>query len=281
MTTPEPSTNNLVVISDLHCGCQMGLCPPEGVKLDGGGHYHPSIIQQKMMTMWREFWNVFVPQVTHGEPYDVCVNGDAIDGRKHQSSRFTDNLADQRRVAESVILPIADKCQRLFMVRGTGAHVGPESEDEETMARNLGAVANSAGQYARPELWIRVGDALVHLMHHIGTTGVSSYETTAVHRELVESFNESARWSEEPPNFVIRSHRHRFSSTQINGMKGGKHVMFTAAVTPAWQAKTAYAYKIAGARIAPPQFGGLIVRQGDEEAHLRPRVWHIERAEVE
>ena len=25
---------NVVVISDLHCGCQVGLCPPDGVRLD-------------------------------------------------------------------------------------------------------------------------------------------------------------------------------------------------------------------------------------------------------
>jgi len=277
----QTQTRNLVAVSDLHVGDQMGLCPPDGVRLDGGGHYRPNEIQRKMWSLWESFWNDWVPHVTHGEPFDVCVNGDLIDGRKHLGGQFTLSLADMRHIAAEVLLPVANRCGRLFVTRGTPAHAGQESEDEESVAEHLGAVASTAGQYARPELWIRVGDALVHLLHHIGTAGVSSYETTAVHRELVEEFNEAARWSEEPPQFVIRSHRHRFARTQIDGVKGDKHVMFTAAVTPGWQAKTSFAFKIAGARIAPPQFGGLVIRQGDEEAYLRAQVWHMKRSEVE
>ena len=28
---------NIIVVSDMHAGCRMGLCPPHGAKLDGGG----------------------------------------------------------------------------------------------------------------------------------------------------------------------------------------------------------------------------------------------------
>ena len=32
------TVNNLVVVSDLHCGCRLGLCPEGGAQLDEGGH---------------------------------------------------------------------------------------------------------------------------------------------------------------------------------------------------------------------------------------------------
>jgi len=32
------SVNNVIVVSDLHCGCRLGLCPPR-IHMDGGGTY--------------------------------------------------------------------------------------------------------------------------------------------------------------------------------------------------------------------------------------------------
>jgi len=52
-------------------------------------------------------------------------------------------------------------------------------------------------------------------------------------------------------------------------------------VTPGWQAKTPFSYRIAGARLAPPQFGGLLIRQGDEEPFYREQVWHLSRSKEE
>ena len=38
-------TRNLIAISDQHCGSQLGLCPPDGVRLDEGGVYKPVRIE--------------------------------------------------------------------------------------------------------------------------------------------------------------------------------------------------------------------------------------------
>jgi len=57
----QEKVNNLVVVSDTHCGCRLGLCPPGGVFMDEGGMYKPSKLQRKIWKMWREFWDEFVP----------------------------------------------------------------------------------------------------------------------------------------------------------------------------------------------------------------------------
>jgi len=270
---------NLIMISDLHSGDQLGLCPAKGIALDEGGWYKPNSIQLKMAEMWEHFWYQWVPKVTRGEPYAVAVVGDAIEGRHHRAThQITPNLATHKKVAYELLSPVRDACDgNFYLLRGTEAHVGPSGEDEETLAKELDAIPNEFGQYARYELWKQVGDGLVHLMHHIGTTSSAAYEATAVHKELIEEFTEAARWGEKAPNVVVRAHRHRFLEVRI----ATEEVYGVSLVLPGWQAKTPFAYKVAGARIALPQFGGVLVKQGDEELYTRSKVWNLKRQSVE
>lgn len=273
------TVGDLIVISDLHAGCRMALCPPLGVTLDDGGTYIPSAFQMKLWDYWQSFWSEWVPRVTRGRPFAIALNGDALDGVHHGSiSQISQNLSDQQRIAEALLKPVVEAAEgRYYHLRGTEAHSGPSAEKEEALARALEAIPNAEGQHARWDLWIEIGKALVHLMHHVGTTGSSHFETTAPHRELTEMFVEAAKWRERPPDFVVRSHRHRYVETRIPIA----NYFAVVCVTPGWQGKTPYAWKIAGARITTPQFGGICIRQGDEEAYLRQRVWSIARSKTE
>lgn len=265
----------VVVVSDTHCGCRLGLCPSEGLRLDDGGTYTPSKVQKAIWGYWREFWDEWVPNVTKGEPYDVVMNGDALDGVHHGSvTQVSHNMEDQLRLAQMCLEPVAKKARRYYHIRGTEAHVGKSAQYEETLARSLGAVPDENGQHARWELWLRVGGRLVHLLHHVGTTGSAAYEATAVHKELTESFVEAGRWGVEPPQIIVRSHRHRYIKDEVYGAKGYN----IAVVTGAWQGKTPFTWKIPGARISQPQFGGILIRAGDDEVYTRSRVWALERS---
>jgi len=282
-------TRTLVVISDTHAGCRMALIPPDGCKLDGGGEYTPSAFQRKMWDWWLEFWREWVPTVTRGEPYDLLHNGDALDGVHHGSTtQISHNMEDQVRIAEAVLRPQVDACLekggRYFHIRGTEAHVGQSGENEERLARSLGAVPNAEGQYARYDLWKRVGDPdakihapLVHALHHIGTTGSAAHEASAVNNELSQEYNEAARWARQPPDYVVRSHRHRFISVDLASANG----YAASIVTPAWQGKGPFAFKVPGARLSEPQIGGIAIRQGDEEFYFRRFVKSFERSPVE
>jgi len=230
--------------------------------------------------MWREFWDEFVPEATRGGPYAVLVNGDAMDGSHHRSvTQISQNPIDQIRIARKILEPIVAKSVRYYHIRGTEAHVGPSAHREEELAESLGAVPNSEGQHARYDLWLRMkAGRLIHALHHIGTTGSQAYEATAVHKELIESYAEAARWGREPPDCIIRSHRHRCIIDQIPT----RHEKGIAAVTPAWQGQTPYTWRLPGARLATPQFGGIVVRVSDEdELYARPCVWTVDRSKVE
>ena len=286
--TTTKRVNNVVLVSDTHCGCRLGLCPPDGIHLDDGGTYQPSAFQRKVWSYWTEFWNVHVPSVTRGEPFDVVHCGDAMDGVPHRGKTpISHNWADQQNIAIECLLPVADNCRAsggtFFHIRGTEAHVGKSGEREELLARALGAKRNKHHQHARYDLWKRCGPKLLHILHHIGTTGSQAYEATAVHKELTESFVEAARWHEQPPDMIIRGHRHRYLLTEIATSRKGETAQANAVVLPSWQGKTPFVWKIPGGRLAPPQFGGAVVRYSTDsgELYVRPKVWTVQRSEPE
>jgi len=270
--------NNLIVVSDLHCGCRLGLCPPE-VTLDDGAIYKHTSLQADIWNCWQRFWNEWVPQVTRGESYAVVLNGDAIDGRHHKAvTQVSHNLTDQARIAKAILKPVIEACKgRYYHIRGTEAHVGPSGETEERLAEELNAIPDKEGRYARWELWIEVGVGLVHITHHIGTAGSLAYESSAIQKEIEQAFVESARWNNRPPDVVVRSHRHRNIETRFQT----SHGFGTSCTTAGWQAKTPFVYKIVGGRQALPQIGGTLVRSGDEDVFTRHKIWNLKRPETE
>jgi hypothetical protein len=238
-----------------------------------------------LYSLWRDFFDRWVPEVTKGEPYDLVHNGDALEGVHHNATTtISNNYEDQLRIAEALLLPEVNHCKATggtyYHIRGTQAHVGQSAVYEEQLAMRLGAKPNDQRQYARWDLWKRVGTKkgpLVHLLHHIGTTSSAAHEASAVNAEMTAEYVEAARWGREPPDFVVRSHRHRSIAVDLNSSKG----YAAGIVTPAWQGKTPHVFKIPGGRVSEPQIGGIVIRQGDEEFYYRRWVQSFDRSAEE
>lgn len=273
--TSRKPIRNVVVISDTHVGCSLALMHPDGAVRDDNDISMPGPLQRKVWGMWLEFWEEWVPEATRGEPFMVVHNGDAIDGSHHNSTtQWSHNLKDQVKHARKILQPVVDACEgRYYHIRGTEAHVGKSAKEEESLAELLGAIPNDQGQHARYELWLRIGGQLIHFLHHVGTTSSSAHESSAVNAELAAMYNEAGRWQDEPPKIIVRSHRHRSIRIGLPADGGDAE----AVVTAAWQLKSAYAYKIAGARTSQPQIGGAMIRHGDQELYVRTKVWRMER----
>lgn len=190
---------------------------------------------------------------------------------------ISDNLDDQQRIAEDLLREPVSKAAAYYHVRGTEAHVGKSAEAEELLARTLQAIPNQEGQYSRYDLWYSLGSKLIHFLHHVGTCSSNAYETTALMKEWSEEQTESARWGQQPPDVVVRSHRHRHAQITVPTAGTYGYVF----VTPAWQLKTPFAWKVAGARLSPPQIGGSLIRLGDEDLYCRHFVKAIGRTRSE
>ena len=275
---PTRARNNLVVVSDLHIGCQMGLLHPDGLARRGGSTHPPSELQLKIWAMWEYFWTIFVPEVCHGEPFDVLINGETVDGVHHGNvTAITQNMRDQLKGAidtlEKGLLPHIKKVGgRLYVNAGTIVHSGDEGCNDDTVAEALGAIPDKYGHYARYSIKLRVGDAVVFAAHKIMGNRSPWYETTAPHVALSKGIYNAGRWGKTLPDFLIRSHRHQYVETRIGTHKG----FGASVVTPAWQAPTPWFMQ----NVDPdgnPQFGGIVIRQGDQEAYTRVKVWTFEK----
>ncbi len=269
--------NNAIIISDLHCGCQYGLCPPT-IVLDGGGTYRASADQLILHDWWEELRSDWIPRVTHGEPFCVICNGDAVDGDHHNANtQISRNISDQRRIARAILEPLVDQCEgRFFMIRGSSVHTGESGMNEETLAEELMALPDEYGHYARNDMFLKIGSALCHFAHHIGVTGSMAYESTGLAKEFTEFCSDSARWKLPVPDVVVRSHRHRHIEVKVPTVSTYGYA-FT---TPAWQLKTPYVFRIPGGRITTPQIGASLIRQGDEDFFTRHKVWDVKRSKT-
>ena len=264
--------DNIVIISDLHAGCQFGLCPPK-VHLDNHGTYTHSDLQKKVWSYWLDFWE-YVDDVFKGEPFTVICNGDAIDGVHHNSvTQITQNLTDQQKIAYQILKPIVDKCEgNYYHLRGTPAHVGSSGMYEEALAKSLGAIPSQQGNYARWELFLKCKEALCHVSHH-----ANGRTPNALLNEMKGFFMESGLWGEEAPQFLIRSHIHKHLTTGAMGKNG----YYTAFTTAGWQLRTPFVFKLSDGRTALPEIGGSIIRAGHAETHTRHKVYKIKRGRVE
>lgn len=266
-----------IILSDTHIGCSVGLCDCSGGKLDSGNIVEVNAVQEEIHRHWKYMWNVWVPAVTDGQPYYVIHNGDAMDGRHHGSTtQWTQNLNDQNRHAVLVLSKAFSKATHYFHIRGTEAHSGQAGEEEEKLARALGATPNSAGNYARYDLWSMVGKGLIHVAHHIGSTSSQAYASSAPMRELMEEYVWASKMGLRAPDAIVRSHRHQYIEVKGSSHKGRAFAI----VTPSWQAKTPFAQKVA--RVSVPEVGAIFLKWNKSEGlYSRAYVEPLARSDTE
>ena len=260
---------NIVVISDTHFGSAVAL--NNGCQLDDGGWYHPSVIQKKLWALWENFWDWTYDHIKK-EPFVLVHNGDIIDGVHHRiTNPVSHNLTTQSRIAIQELEPHIARSERYYQIRGTEAHVGQAAQEEESIAAALGAVQDKeTGCYSRWEMWMKFCGKLIHFAHHIGTTRSAAYESSAPMREIVAAFVESGQWGMKPPDFIIRSHAHRYIKVEPPNC--------CIVVTPGWQLKTPLTHKID--RMRGPMFGGLLIRDGADGVYTKERIYTLKATEA-
>lgn len=231
----------VVILSDLHVGSTKALLPEGYVNVEGA-EIKQNAIQQWLWDCWIRA-NNFIEQTTGGDEFSLVVNGDLIEGIHHGTKEiWSPEIGDHAMACAKLLQPLAEKAHKLFVVRGTEAHV---NNHEGAIGGKLGAVIN-------PELGIAAFDRLtldVHgircvFRHHIGTTTRRGLAGTQLSVNLAEEQVEAAVNGEPIPRILVCSHRHKPGIYRDGtGM---------AVVTPAWQTLTRFAHKVVSqARCTP------------------------------
>ena len=254
----------LAVVSDVHCGSTLAAAPPEGVKLDDGGKYLPSRVQSWIWDNWCDYWAQIgaLAKKTKADLY-VVLNGDSFEGGPHHGTTqiVSANPEVQGYLADRIFgVPRKLNPQHLFIVRGTESHVGPSGATEEAFARSIRAEKDRESErWSWWHLRLELNGVRLDFQHHPSTYGNLPWtRPQAAQRMAFRIWSEHKLREFPAPHYAFRSHRHVFSDS-------GDAYPVRAVITPAWQAKTAYAHKVAADSIA--DIGGLAVLIHPDGSH--------------
>lgn len=248
----------LACVSDVHAGSTVAVCPPK-IHLDDGGAYEASRAQRWLWQSWNEFW-AEVERVRTAEAADLYAvfNGDLTDGDHHGTTQIlTPNPNAQAAVVnECMRVPLALKPDRIFVVRGTEAHVGKSGCIEERIADGLRRDKRpvvgdpDTGTASWWHLRMELHGKRIDITHH-GRTGQREHTRAgAASLHAHDIFLSHAKRGEPAPDLCLRGHYHRFNDSH-------DACPTRVVTTGAWQVKTAYVHKVAADSIA--DIGGCVV----------------------
>ena len=243
-------TTILVVVGDLHINSTVGLVKPTSY-LDDGGKSLSSKGQRWLWRNWLSFWNdvsTVAKKHKRAEIWTV-INGDLVDVRgKYQTSQITSlNDADVQKMATATLEPALDRSDRVFVIRGTSAHVRSSASMEETIAIDIGA-EKCGDNYSWWELLIECEYVQFDIRHHGPLGRMDHTRGNALNRRATEIMRKYWGANKKCPDVALQSHNHRFASSS-------DEFPVKVYALPAWQLITEFVNRIGN--IMPADIGGM------------------------
>lgn len=250
MSSGSDDTVAIAVVSDGHTNSKVALCPPS-LELDEGGTHRANRTQCALFEGWVDFWKQF-GKVKANTKIGV-FNGDLGEtGRNRRNSQVvTNNIATVTKMIHKILEPAVDKLDKMYVVRGSPFHTGQAGWLEEMIAQDY--------DIAVPRKWsdevdLATGErekAIASWYHirkiaagvkfdiaHHGSMGALPWTEKHAALKVVEKvlWRYMIGMRKDPPDVVIRSHRHVYSDSGSNYDTFG---LFT----PCWSSITEFAYR--------------------------------------
>jgi hypothetical protein len=236
----------------------VGLCPADGVPLDNGGRYTPSLAQEWLWERWCQFC-AQVKATTANAHVTLLMNGDLVDGPLHHGT--AESIAphpgaevDCFHLAIAPLLAINPHA--LVVVRGTESHVGKSGAVEEYIATQLRTQGYPVVRDEKRKVnsWYQwtgdFGNVRIDATHH-GRVGMLPWSRPGtIANNAAREFYAYAATKRRHPDIGIRSHYHKVGDSY------DAHPI-RIIQTPAWQLATAYTHRIASAEHA--DIGGIVL----------------------
>ena len=236
--------------------------------------------------MW-DCWKDFNAQVDEarqslGASLYYLFNGDMVDGNHHGTTQIlSGNPNAQAAVVNACMeIPLALKPEKIWMIRGTDAHVGQSACAEERIADGLRrdkrpiVTEDRTGSASHWHAKANFHGWRFDFAHH-GRVGTRPWTKPNVVMNLAaEIFQDHAQVDFDrnqlpsAPHIAIRSHMHQFVDT------GNAHRV-RVIQTPAWQLATSFINRIAPGKLA--EVGGvIIVIRAGQPPEVRPILYKAE-----
>lgn len=249
------------IVSDLHSNHPSGLFPADGITQENGNVILPNLVQRWTWDRWVEFWRlVSETRSREGGRLFVFVLGEHVDGFHHGSTEFLSaNRETMRRIGLAVMRPaLALNPNGLFCLKGTEVHSGKQGEDDEQIARELGAVQDpKTGQHAFYHLRVEINGTRFDMKHHTRsaslphTAGGNANRLAA--KLVYEHYNDPET---QRPHLAFRGHVHKYAdSYNLHPIR--------VIVNDPFQMDTVFGHKIDDGAALRPIGGHIVVCDGD------------------
>ena len=231
-------TTILAVVGDTHINSSVGLSPLT-INLDDGGTYRASKAQRWLWYNWLDYWECVAKLVTqHDAKVWTVFNGDLVegDGKNRSHQLITQNDTTVMSMALDAIQPALEASDRLFVVRGTAAHVGLSASLEEKVAIDIEAVkCKETDTYSWWKLLLDCDGVLFDITHHGKVGRLPWTKSNPLNVTATRLIMHYAGY--RLPKVAIRSHNHIYVDTFNN-------YPIRVIANPAWQLKTEYSHRL-------------------------------------
>lgn len=239
---PKPLLN--LVVSDLHCGSDVGLMPPKMNFEEGqAAGYGTNKFQKWMWERWTEYW-VRMQKIIGKDPFILTLTGDLIEGIHHRTTELmTNKLMDHLKIARVALEKIVAAAEVVHVIRGTECHV---QDFESVFAKDIGAgKAHDFMQYT-------INGTTIDARHHMPVTSRLHLEASALGIIAANNRSNAVRAGHRPAQVFLRGHRH------IAGLySDGTSLVIC---TGAWQGLTRHGKKVVTDSIPRPSMALLDFR---------------------
>ncbi len=260
MTDYRPTI--LALPADTHSGSPLGLMPSDGWTLSDGSRHLPNDTQVLLQQLWQRCWQrIDALRQEHGARLVVVHLGDAVEGNHHENVEvITRRIEEQEQIHVEVMRQglglthfSREGGDRLLYVTGTSAHTGPGSASEERIARQFtdaGVIASlpdqnghGGGRFVYNHLVLNVNGKLFDLAHHgAGLSRLPWNKINPLRSRLTQIYYRCMEEKRAAPDYWVRAHLHEAAEDVYIAASGQRIHGF---VTPAFQSKTEFGYKIA------------------------------------
>ena len=226
----------LVVVSDLHVGSKLALCPDKFVDSDGVPVGLNSV-QRWILDQWTSIWQE-AREYLGGDPWVLALNGDLIEGRHHGAGQvWSVEPGDHVRAAVELLEPVAADAAAVLLTLGTECHSGVA---EIGIGAALGARIHPETALPAANRWdVQIAGSACVIRHHMGATSRPWLTGTGPTIQRSLERERAAKHGIPAPRLLALAHRHR-AETILDGE-------CAVVVTDPWQARTRHGHRVAPA----------------------------------
>ena len=252
-------TVSVLSVSDMHINSTVALSPPK-VNLVEGGTY---VATRSQRALWERWTGDLLPKFDAMPGRKVLVfNGDMgeLDAKKRTVELVSINKATILELTLETIMPIVDRADAVYVMRGTPAHTGKGAWLEEVIAKDIDAVPTDEGTASWWHMRRKAAGVRFDIAHHASMGHLPWTEKNAANKvAAIIMWRYMIDMEELYPHITLRNHNHRYADS------GGNYKTF-AICGRAWSTATDYTYRT-GKENSPSDIGAdaFICKDGKYE----------------